>query len=552
VLAIRSSTMPKVIEKESCLTAQRNPQVESKRRTLISSMLAAAGQRSPDLHVLGMSATPIINNLQEGKGLIEMVRGESMPDIRTKLTIPNCVALHRQLVRIGLRYKPDYGHACEEIPIEVDASAYLDELKEHAAEMQAASKPLNPMAIESILTRARIPTIVEQAKKAGRALVYTHYVEEGKIVQMLVDALRKIGKVGVFTGDDHSGQEQFIRREVDFLVCSNVISTGVDGLQKVCDTMITNALPWTYAEFEQLKHRLYRQGQTSSKVRVIMPLTHLTDGARYWSWDRSNKVSRLNQKRDIAATVVDGRVPDKMLRTPEQAARDLMGWLKRLNETGPLTVVREKLMPLFSVSELPSEAAQRRAFSEFSRLNAKWNRELGSTRHERLQGDAAEFRRYHEEYGRCRAKWPVDPCNELVRWFLDRDFRRLKIGDFGCGEAFLARALGGQHEVVSYDHVAIDPDVTVCDLAKVPAKSATFDFAVFCLSLMGSNYVDYLREAHRALRLGGGLHVIEPPNGIDVEELRDNLRLVGFKLLEGDEPCSKFVWIRAEKARRSN
>ena len=37
---------------------------------------------------------------------------------------------------------------------------------------------------------------------------------------------------------------------------------------------------------------------------------------------------------------------------------------------------------------------------------------------------------------------------------------------------------------------------------KVPLTSASVDVAVFCLSLMGTNLVDFLREAHRVLKVG--------------------------------------------------
>ena len=37
---------------------------------------------------------------------------------------------------------------------------------------------------------------------------------------------------------------------------------------------------------------------------------------------------------------------------------------------------------------------------------------------------------------------------------------------------------------------------------QVPLKPASVDVVVFCLSLMGTNLVDFLREAHRVLKLG--------------------------------------------------
>jgi len=38
-------------------------------------------------------------------------------------------------------------------------------------------------------------------------------------------------------------------------------------------------MPWTAAEYEQLKGRIYRQGQTSDKVTVIIPTTYAEEGS---------------------------------------------------------------------------------------------------------------------------------------------------------------------------------------------------------------------------------------------------------------------------------
>jgi replicative superfamily II helicase len=45
-------------------TKQRQVEDISKRKQLISALTTAAAERNPDLHIIGMSATPVINNLQ--------------------------------------------------------------------------------------------------------------------------------------------------------------------------------------------------------------------------------------------------------------------------------------------------------------------------------------------------------------------------------------------------------------------------------------------------------------------------------------------------------
>ena len=49
--------------------------------------------------------------------------------------------------------------------------------------------------------------------------------------------------------------------------------------------------------------------------------------------------------------------------------------------------------------------------------------------------------------------------------------------------------------------VAVNENVVACDMAHVPLDDETLDVAIFSLSLMGSNFSEYVREAYRALKL---------------------------------------------------
>src|SRR5262249_15852265 len=133
-------------------------------------------------------------------------------------------------------------------------------------------------------------------------------------------------------------------------------------------------------------------------------------------------------------------------------------------------------------------------YGDFSRLNARWNQTASATTHARLQRDPSEWRHYHDEYAKARASWTVIPYEEVIRWGQRRS--GLVIGDFGCGEAKLQEALRARHVVHSFDHVAFSADVLACDMAHVPLDDETLDVAVFSLSLMGANIVDYLIEAY--------------------------------------------------------
>jgi ribosomal RNA-processing protein 8 len=49
----------------------------------------------------------------------------------------------------------------------------------------------------------------------------------------------------------------------------------------------------------------------------------------------------------------------------------------------------------------------------------------------------------------------------------------------------------------------------VADIAKLPVSNRSVDICVFCLSLMGTNYINFLQEARRVLKSNGELLIAE-------------------------------------------
>ena len=72
------------------------------------------------------------------------------------------------------------------------------------------------------------------------------------------------------------------------------------------------------------------------------------------------------------------------------------------------------------------------------------------------------------------------------------------VADMGCGEGKLALMV--PNKVHSFDLHSLAPHITACDMARVPLKDASVDCVVYCLSLMGSNYLDFLCEGIRILK----------------------------------------------------
>ena len=101
------------------------------------------------------------------------------------------------------------------------------------------------------------------------------------------------------------------------------------------------------------------------------------------------------------------------------------------------------------------------------------------------------------------AQWPENPLDWVIEEIKQRDEGlRMNIADLGCGEGRLAIELKDRPnlKVKSYDLCATAEHVTVADIAHLPLKDCYLDVAVFCLSLMGSNHIEFLREARRCLK----------------------------------------------------
>lgn len=114
--------------------------------------------------------------------------------------------------------------------------------------------------------------------------------------------------------------------------------------------------------------------------------------------------------------------------------------------------------------------------------------------------DREAFDIYHKGYRQQVTKWPVNPVDKIIENLMKLP-PGIVIADLGCGDAKIAKILGKKMVVKSFDLVAKNPLVTACDMSKLPLEKESVDVVVFCLSLMGTNLSDFLREANRILKM---------------------------------------------------
>ncbi|KAF4587476.1 ribosomal RNA-processing protein 8 [Ophiocordyceps camponoti-floridani] len=122
---------------------------------------------------------------------------------------------------------------------------------------------------------------------------------------------------------------------------------------------------------------------------------------------------------------------------------------------------------------------------------------------------------------RARAKIPAvtkarpgDPPAKRMGNPLPRTAGTCTIADLGCGDARLAESLEAEKlklrlKLLSYDLHSVSPMVTRADIAHLPLEDGSINVAIFCLALMGTNWIEFIEEAYRILHWKGELWVAE-------------------------------------------
>jgi putative methyltransferase/type III restriction/modification enzyme restriction subunit/helicase-like protein/integrase-like protein len=527
ILNLAKQMIDFVILDEIHFTKIRNEEEVSQRRRNLDGLMTGIRKLNPNVKVLGLSATPVVNNLREGRSLLELISGKVYDDVAVRPTIPNAVTLYEKLSTVSIRELPRYS-------IDVDTHT-VDVTARRPVEISIRQLKSNPLAIEKFLTDARIPEMLKLID--GQTIIYTEYVED--IIQNLSDAVEQAGySYALYTGFDRSGLTRFLNKKVQVLIASRPLSVGVDGLQHICNRLIINTLPWTNAQYQQLIGRLVRKGQIRDVVHVYLVKASI-GGYQY----DELKWKRIQFKRTLADCAVDGRLPEKNLVTPQQAAMEAVKWLERLERGEISTVVRRDLNVEITPVEIKKRVIK---YGDFTRLNNKINNENSDTTHSRVLKDPKEWDEYHRQYREARKSWPIIPFEEIIKR-ISQLSPRLLIGDFGCGEAKMLEKFGTER-VFSFDHVAINNKVTACDIKSVPLSDEAIDIAVFSLSLMGRNWSEYIKEAKRCLATNGYLLIAETTKSMKgrLSKIKEIIEQQGFNIYN-QEVKGDFTFIEARE-----
>lgn len=151
----------------------------------LTNLRVMGGEKNPGMRVLGMTATPLINNLSEVRNLLELITGTSFEDIMPTnlVTINNIHNAYKYLMLYGFRYVPDYKINCIEEKVDIDGTKEL-------AEKLVGFENSEVGDIEGHMVQIKYEGIRYHIKKY-RTIIYTQFIKN--ILPRIKEELRKDG-----------------------------------------------------------------------------------------------------------------------------------------------------------------------------------------------------------------------------------------------------------------------------------------------------------------------------------------------------------------------
>ena len=378
-------------------------------------------------------------------------------------------------------------------------------------------------------------------------VIYTEYTYGDRILMDLKDLVEdQLGlSACIYSGgcketDDGSHSiDEFVSGNKDVLIATKSMCEGVDGLQKVSNRVILHTVPSVWSVMHQLIGRFDRQGSNfvDEGVDVYVPMVvfYLEDGT-------TTSFDKRRWKKAMFRKVKDDITKGGHLEEISDAERDKMidEVIEKLNGKYVMTEVERERIQTDGIEF--DEVEWERKQSLISEFNRKGKLMNSSRFHSEITLSPGEWFEYHKARHESMKTWNEIPYEYIASKIKNKN---RVVADFGCGENMM-RTFIPDNEVYSLDHIAIDDTVIACDMAHTPLADQSVDIAVFSLSLWGSNYEDYFKEAYRVLNYDGLLYIAEPTKSYDEtkrKELVSKLKNHGFTMVGDIESRGKFFYL---------
>ena len=235
----------------------------------------------------------------------------------------------------------------------------------------------------------------------------------------------------------------------------------------------------------------------------------------------SEKCPSVKSRKRTRQEIVNGNEPKK------KKKRALFN-IKRPNPLPTELKSSKSSSPVSATSKLRDKMSRKIDGARFRWINEQLYTGTGDQAKEMFDKESNLFDIYHKGFAVQVSKWPINPLDQVISYIRALPNSPV-IADFGCGEAKLAQSV--PNVVHSFDLVAVNSRVTPCNMANVPLPNSSVDVCVFCLSLMGTNISDFIKEARRVLKKGGCLKVCEVASRFPSEkDFSQNVEKFGFEL----------------------
>ena len=172
--------------------------------------------------------------------------------------------------------------------------------------------------------------------------------------------------------------------------------------------------------------------------------------------------------------------------------------------------------------------------TKFRILNEKLYKSSSEEALNYFKSNEEDFITYHKGFSMQASKWPVNPNDIILKSLLLPKYKSKIIADIGCGEGKIAQKLVPMgYKVYSYDLVSMNKYVTVADMKNLPLNNKICDIGIFCLSLMNKNFIPFVVESNRILKINGKLLVAEITSRIvDMDKFLKIFEKYGFEIIK--------------------
>lgn len=289
-----------------------------------------------------------------------------------------------------------------------------------------------------------------------------------------------------------------------------------------------------------------KEKKDKKKAKKVEAAVHEKESREQKTKEKSKETTTEKPKKETSSEGVDKKSKKRKHQEDEKIEVDQTP----TSLDKPLPVSTNKLTPL-----------QQKMMAKLSGSRFRWiNEQLYTISSEDalklIKQQPSLFDEYHQGFRSQVQSWPENPVDVFVEQIKERGSTRqvnapgglpglpnkqVVVADMGCGEAQLAldvnnftkqynkankgkqnkkfgKKNNGQRnggptnlnvEVHSFDLKKVNDRITVADIKNVPLEDESCSVVIFCLALMGTNFLDFIKEAYRILAPRGELWIAE-------------------------------------------